>query len=342
MALRDLRESLVEPNEDGEEVVIDDGEGKNEIEVEVYDDRPPEDRREPVDLNELDDDEDLSDEEIAALGKRAQKRIQRLTFKYNEARRQAEENARLQQEAIAVARRIKEQADAQAQTLSQYQTQLLRQRAEASTMSVAQAKAALATALEDGDPQAIAEAQAALTNASLAASQDKQFADYYSRRAQQPQQPRQPQQQIQQDAPPERPAPSEPAKRWAANNPWFGRDPELTSLAYGVHEAMVRSGLAPDTPEYYATLDRRMRELVPGKFGKDGGASREERTQETPASPRKSPVAPAARSSGDGSGGGKIRLSRSEVQIANALGVSLEAYAKQKVLEERRRAQETR
>jgi len=73
------------------------------------------------------------------------------------------------------------------------------------------------------------------------------------------------------------------------------------------------------TDEYYNTIDQRIREAFPHKFG-------EEKPQTTSVN---TPVAPATRSSGAKSPK-KVTLSKSEVAIAKKLGVSLEQYAKQK------------
>ncbi len=58
---------------------------------------------------------------------------------------------------------------------------------------------------------------------------------------------------------------------WAKDNPWFGPhsseyDPEMTGYAYGVHEKLIRSGIAPDTEEYYNEIDDAMRRVFPDEF----------------------------------------------------------------------------
>lgn len=306
---------------------------QDDLDIEVYDDRPEQDQRDPVDLDELDenDDEELTDEEIAALGKRTQKRIKSLTFKYNEARRQKEELERIAQQAVEDARRTRALAEKASSATVQYQQALLKQRSESSTASVAQAEAALAAAYEEGDPQAIAKAQSLLTDTKIAARQAAQAESYYQSRMSAPRaesgEDRASQPQIQ------TPKPSSAAQEWAGRNPWFGKDEEMTSLAYGIHERWVRSGKIPDTPEYYAALDQRMRELLPARFS-DNGSAPSGQAAPTSAS-RTSPVAPASRSSSSSGGSGKVRLSRSEVKFAERMGIPLKRYAEEKLKFER-------
>lgn len=314
-------------------------ETEDQLEIEVYDDRPEQDQREPVDLDELDesDDEDLTDEEIAALGKRTQQRIKKLTFKYNEARRQAEEQARIARAALEDARRTRALAtQAQGQN-TQYQEALLKQRTESSTAAVTQAKAALQAAYEEGDPAKIADAQESLTEAKMMAAQTAQAQRYFdSRQTQTKESP--PAAQQDEGAPsaaPAIPKPSSAAQEWAGRNPWFGKDEELTSLAYGIHERWVRQGRIPDTPEYYAHLDSRIRELVPARFSNSGSGSDERRTPQSSGTPRTSPVTPASRTSSSAGGNGKVRLSRSEVKTAERMGIPLEVYAREKLKYER-------
>ena len=99
------------------------------------------------------------------------------------------------------------------------------------------------------------------------------------------------------------------AEEWAARNPWFGEDTEMTSLAYGLHSKLVNSGVDTQSDDYYAAIDKRMREVYPEYFGK---------------AKKSSPVAPAGRSTSTK----KVTLTATQVALAKRLGVSLEDYAK--------------
>ncbi len=110
------------------------------------------------------------------------------------------------------------------------------------------------------------------------------------------------------------------AEAWAENNPWFGKDEAMTYASFGIHKNLVEEKqMNPNSDEYYAAVDKRMREEFPNKFG----ANSSETTRPV------QPVASAGRSTTQSTSGRKtVRLSPSQVHIAKRLGVPLEEYAK--------------
>ena len=110
------------------------------------------------------------------------------------------------------------------------------------------------------------------------------------------------------------------AEAWAENNPWFGKDEAMTYASFGIHKNLVEEKqMNPNSDEYYAAVDKRMREEFPHKFG----ANSSETTRPV------QPVASAGRSTTQSTSGRKtVRLSPSQVHIAKRLGVPLEEYAK--------------
>jgi hypothetical protein len=113
---------------------------------------------------------------------------------------------------------------------------------------------------------------------------------------------------------------------WANQNSWFGPhstgyDPEMTGYAYGVHEKLIRSGIAPDTEEYYTKIDDAVRRVFPDKF--DDGPIIEESAPQRQAG---NVVAPAPRS---GKKPRKVQLTSTQVSLAKRLGLSNEQYAAQ-------------
>ena len=115
-------------------------------------------------------------------------------------------------------------------------------------------------------------------------------------------------------------APVDPkAEAWAEKNPWFGADNAMTYTAFDLHEKLTKEeGFDPNTDEYYAEVDRRMRLDFPHKFDK---TETKETTKPTQT------VASATRSVKPGRN--TVRLTSSQVAIAKKLGVPLEEYAKQ-------------
>ena len=110
------------------------------------------------------------------------------------------------------------------------------------------------------------------------------------------------------------------AEAWAEKNPWFGKDEAMTYASFGIHKNLVEEKqMNPNSDEYYAEVDRRMREEFPHKFGVESSES----TRPV------QPVASAGRSTTQSTSGRKtVRLSPSQVHIAKRLGVPLEEYAK--------------
>ena len=109
------------------------------------------------------------------------------------------------------------------------------------------------------------------------------------------------------------------AEAWAAKNSWFGTDKAMTYTAFEIHKDLTeKEGYDPNSDEYYAEVDRRIRVDFPHKFGNTN-------TKQTAA-----PVQTVASASRSVKPGRKtVRLTSSQVAIAKKLGVPLEEYAKQ-------------
>ena len=112
------------------------------------------------------------------------------------------------------------------------------------------------------------------------------------------------------------------AEDWASKNTWFGRDRPMTFSAFEIHKDVVKEGFDPNSDEYYAEIDKRIKVDFPHKFGN---------TETTTSRPVQS-VASANRSVKQGRK--TVRLTSSQVHIAKKLGVPLEEYAKQLKLTE--------
>ena len=109
------------------------------------------------------------------------------------------------------------------------------------------------------------------------------------------------------------------AEDWAANNSWFGKDNAMTYTAFDLHKKLTEEeGFDPNSTEYYAEIDKRIRVDFPHKFGKTNSQESTKPTQ-TVASATRS-VKPGRKT---------VRLTSSQVAIAKKLGVPLEEYAKQ-------------
>ena len=90
----------------------------------------------------------------------------------------------------------------------------------------------------------------------------------------------------------------------------------MTFAAFGIHKKLIEDeGFDPESDEYYSELDRRIRREFPQKFSGSG-----KRAAQTVAGVSRGGSASPAR-------GKKVRLTPTQVSIANRLGVPLEKYA---------------
>jgi len=283
-----------------------------EVEISVVDDRPDDDQVEPRSFVSSDD----SASEIEEVGGRAQKRIKKLKYEWHEERRSKEAAERMSDEAVRYAEHVATENVTLKNLLQRGEGVLLSEMKHRADSDLAKARMDYKSAYEEGDPEKLVDAQEALTRSQY----DKEVA---ARTV--PQVPRR-------TAPPpvrqERPAPDDPKlKSWLDENKWFGKDEELTSFAYGVHEKLVaKDGVDPTSDEYYDRINDRLRTVFPDKFGGENGA------EEPAASPRmRTVVASAKRTSGRPR---KVQLTSTQVDLAKRLGITPELYAKQ-LLKER-------
>lgn len=287
----------------------------DKFEIEIVDDTPLPDKGKPkaedsapAKVAEEDDLEDYSD--------KVKKRINKLKYDYHEERRAKEEAARLREEAITVAARFKEENDRLRQSLAVTEDVSIGQAKQRVATQLEQAKAAFKAAYEVGNVDALTEAQMRLSELK---AEELRIASFKPQRAQPQEQP------VQQPAPQQRapqvPQPSPRAVAWAKENAWFGNDEEMTGFAYGVHEKVIKSGVAPDSEEYYNTIDNAVRRVFADKFD---DAKTEDKPVRRQAS---SVVAPAGRQANVAPR--KVVLSSSQVALAKRLGLSPEQYAAQ-------------
>ena len=299
------------PDEEGTEVELQ----SNEVEIEIEDDTPEEDRgRAPM----KEPPKDFADDELAKYDESVRKRIKHFTKGYHEERRAKEAALREREEAVRVAQTIAEENKKLKGSLSQGQQALLEQAKKVVQTELETAKKKYKEAYESGDADALVNAQEELTSAKMKAERVNNFRAAPLQEEKTEVQPNQ----NQVAAPP----PDTRALAWQRENPWFGTDEEMTGFALALHSKLVNSGVDPASDEYYSRLNGRLRQVFPDAF-------ESEKQTNAPTSSRKSNVvAPATRSTAPK----KIVLTKSQVEIAKRLGVPLELYAR-KVAEEMRK-----
>jgi hypothetical protein len=280
-----------------------------EVEIEVEDDTPPEDRgRKPSEPPQ-----DVTDEELENYSEKVKSRIKHFSKGYHDERR-AKETAQREREALeAYAKQLVAENQRLTGTVSKNQTALLEQAKQTVARELEAAKRQYKNAYESGDSDAMVEAQDAIATAKIRADKVANFKPAPLQTAETT--VKVPQQPIETQA-----VRDERAVSWADENPWFGSDDEMTAFALGLDSKLKKGGVDPQSDEYYEKINSRMRQVFPDQF--DDGIEDEPASTQRKSS---NVVAPATRSTGPK----KIRLTQSQIAIAKKLGVPLETYAKQ-------------
>jgi len=294
---------------------------KEEIKEEVKDEKPVE---EPVKSDDapakLDEQPDVQEskpetedqkQELEDYSKGVKVRIAKLTKRMREAERQKEA-------ALTYAKSVQGEQKSLKDRLSKLDTGYVKEMEDRITSSLTAAESKLKNAREANDIGAEVVAQKEIAKlgyeeARLAEMKVTQKAEEEQRKTLSegtvPQVPQAPLQ----------PTPDIRATEWAQKNSWFGKDNAMTYTAFDLHKKLVDDeGFDPQSEDYYGELDRRIKLEFPNKTGST--------TVQT--SKPKQTVASATRT-GYKEGRRTVKLTSSQVAIANKLNVPLEEYAKQ-------------
>ena len=232
------------------------------------------------------------------------KRIDKLTYRMREAERQREE-------AVKLAKQMAEQNAALQTKLKSSDSTLVNEYNTRVTSQKEQARKALKEAQELGDAEAIALATEAVAKTSLEEQNVQRLMSRQKQEAEsQPQVENPVEQQLQ-------PAPLDSrTEEWAEKNSWFGQDDGMTYAAMGIHQKLLKEGVAPSTKHYFERVDAEMRELFPTRF-----ADEKKNVQSSVAGTSRG-AAPAKK------GTRSVKLTPSQMAIAKRIGVPYEEYAK--------------
>ena len=292
--------------EEKDESVVETQEKESDVKIveDVQKDEPETKEQEPIKQETKEDDSKLEE-----YSKGVQSRIAKLTRKMREAERQrdsATEYARAveQQRQIDQKKYFKMDSDYQKRFEANIKT------------GIDAAERELAAAIEAGDAKAQVDANKriatlAFENAKLQQAKEGREEVKLSDGGKLPEK-------TPKDLPTREPQDPR-AEQWASRNTWFGQDRAMTFTAFEIHKDLVeKEGYDPQSDEYYAEVDKRIKVDFPHKFGN----TEQHRTTKPVQS-----VASANRSVKPGRK--TVKLTSSQVAIAKKLGVPLEDYAKQ-------------
>ena len=257
--------------------------------------------------------EEPKKDELQDYSDSVQKRIAKLTKKWREAERQKDE-------ALTYAKSVLTEKQKAEQNLSKMEPSLLKTTEDSIKSGLESAKAKLAAAREAGDINAEVEAQSLISEYAYKQArfvEAKAESELYAQKKEA--QIQQPQVNLQQRQEVATGTPDPKAEAWAQKNSWFGQDSAMTYTAFDLHKKLTEEeGFDPQSDEYYAEVDKRIRLEFPQKFD----------TKESQTSKPTQNVASVNRST-TRQGRKTVRLTSSQVAIAKKLGVPLEEYAKQ-------------
>ena len=281
-----------------------------EVELEIVDDTPPQDRnKKPLNKNP-----EPSEEELEAYSDGVKKRINELRHGYHDERRAKESAIREKEELAAFAQKLLQEKQELQKRYAAGEEFAVGQIKEKASLSLESAKKQYKEAFEAGDVEAMASAQERMMEAAL---ERKKYEEWRPQQLQTEenyetiQSVKQPVQ--------AKPQPDTRAVTWAEDNSWFGQDEEMTAFAYGVHDRLVKAGVDPrlEPDLYYRKIDERMREVFPSKF------------EASPKPVNKKPATVVAGVSRTSNTSKKVVLSASQQRVAQRLGLTPQQYAQE-------------
>lgn len=290
---------------------------EEKIDIEVEDDTPPEDKGKTKSQPEYV--ESLEKDELEEYSDEVKQKIAGFKKIYHDERREKEKALREHQEAIDLAKRLLEENKALKGKVNTSEKVAVDSFKTSAERELDMAKREYKEAYEAGDSDRLVEAQEKMTSARMKVEKASNYAENINQRASLQEEENDvkiPQQS-------EKPVRDQKASAWQERNSWFGQDDEMTSLALGLHEKLVKeNGLAyATTDEYYKRIDETMRRRFPENF-------QDEKVDDEKSAPRVKPstvVAPASRSTSSK----KIKLNTSQLAIAKKLGLTPEQYARE-------------
>ena len=311
----DLEESKSKPEKSTADVerVEQPKKAEAELEIEEIDDTPPEDKgKDPLPEDMV---EQLENDTLEDYSERVKQRMAQLKKVWHDERRAKEEATREREEAVTYAQKVAEQNKKLKNTLSSGEETYLKTLIDASEKELNIAKRDYREAYESGDTDKIVEAQALMNSAQMKLSQAGALKPQHNTS-----QTEENSVESNETTRPPIPKPDAKAQAWQENNTWFGKDEEMTSLALGLHEKLVRNGIDPTSDIYYRRIDETMQKRFPENF--EGNSLEPEKPSQRKPS---NVVAPATRSTAPK----KVRLSKTQVALAKKLKLTPEQYAKE-------------
>ena len=204
---------------------------QDEVDLEIEDDTPPQDKgREPLPKEVVDE---IEKDNLDDYSERVKQRMAQLKKVWHDERRAKEAADREREEAIRYAQQIIEENKKLKTTLSSGEETYIEAVKSGLENQLTLAKREYREAYDSGDADKIIEAQAKMNDAQYKLSQANTYKPKYKEALQEDQNSVY----IPQN---EKPSykPDDKALKWQEKNTWFGSDEEMTSLALGLHDKL--------------------------------------------------------------------------------------------------------
>jgi hypothetical protein len=286
---------------------------KSDVDFEIEDDTPEQDRgRDPLPKEIVDE---LEQDELEDYSDKVKTRLKQMKKVWHDERREKEQAMRERMAAEDLARKILNENKQLKGRLTEGEKYYLETYKSAAELELDSAKREYKEAYDMGDSDKLVDAQERIANANYKLQKAREYTP--SLQNQQDEVQQQPEAQV--------PRPDQRTVAWQERNTWFGQDEEMTSLALGLHQKLVKQyGTSyPSTDEYWQKVDDTMRRRFPDYFN-----DKTFEAETKPAGRTDKPstvVAPATRSTSSK----KIVLKQSQLSIAKRLGLTPEQYARE-------------
>ena len=288
-----------------------------DFDIEIEDDTPKADRNRdplPEDIKE-----ELEADNLDEYSDRVKQRMAQLKKAWHDERREKEASVRREKEAERIAALQMQENKKLKETLSTGEEDYLKTLQDKYTADLAFAQREYKEAYDAGDGEKLVTAQTKMNEAQVRLTQAQDRKPQYTKETLQTEENAVSSEQD--TVRPTAPQPDAKALAWQEKNKWFGQDEEMTSLALGLHEKLVRSGVDPSSDQYYRRIDDTMQKRFPENFGGDDSLEEAKPAQRKPSTV----VAPATRSTGPK----KVRLTKTQLALAKKFKLTPEQYARE-------------
>jgi hypothetical protein len=293
-----------------------------EIEIEIEDDTPPEDRgREPLPKELV---KELEDDELEEYSDQVKVKLKQMKKVWHDERREKERAMREQQAALEMAQQLRNEIKQLRSKVTENEGHLVNTAKNAVELELKNAEKAYKEAYEAGDSDKLLEANKQLTEASYRLERLKGYKP--------PVQPQQTEVNLP-DSQPQAPRLDPKTDSWRRQNTWFGSDDEMTAAALGLNNKLLRErGQAFEgTDEYWEIVDKTMRKRFPEHDWGDEPARTATRPAQARTEKPATVVAPVSRSTAPT----KVRLKDSQLALIKKMGITPEQYVQEMMKLER-------